>query len=592
MYAAISSRLLLLFALLMILQGCKKDPTDPQPDQGETITASVRGRVLDADGNPVIKAKIYTADGSVGSETDVNGIFYLQQAKLPVGGGAVMVEKEGFFTSACAVSPTAGITAYTQVTLIPRGVTGKLQASSGGNIAVNGATIKLPADAYINAASGAAYQGEIRVMAAYLSPESKRLRPGSLSGWTADNTLKTLRPYGMMAVELEGSRGEKLALAGGKNAELTYPVSLSQLSGAPSSISLWYFDPKKGSWKEEGKAGLQGSFYKGTVSHFSFWSIDVPGNGVELSVQFRSTAGVPAAFQQLRISEETNDSSYQYVYTDSLGALKVLVPEQKSLVIYMVNKCNEIMYNGKIAALSANKDLGVLTVNGTVNVQATIKGVVQGCDGKPLQNGYAEVIISGNAYRGVPDAAGNFSIAVNVCAVSDGKAYVNGVDLAGKQQGLQPQMINVSPGGTYTAGTITACGSSTEEYVRIVVDGVPVEFKAPNEPIIAGRDRRPVIGSNDTLTYIQAQNADFSKVLVFYFAGLANPAGNHLNFDFDLNITKDHFVGSGYQGFNVIISQYGIPGQYIAGSFSTVMDDDLYKKRVPVTGEFRVRRGN
>jgi hypothetical protein len=49
-----------------------------------------------------------------------------------------------------------------------------------------------------------------------------------------------------------------------------------QLSTAPATIPLWYFDEDKGVWQEEGSATKQGNKYIGTVSHFTDWNCDEP----------------------------------------------------------------------------------------------------------------------------------------------------------------------------------------------------------------------------------------------------------------------------------------------------------------------------
>jgi hypothetical protein len=47
--------------------------------------------------------------------------------------------------------------------------------------------------------------------------------------------------------------GEKVELAEGLPATLTFAVPASMKDQAPATIPLWYFDEDEGIWKEEGR---------------------------------------------------------------------------------------------------------------------------------------------------------------------------------------------------------------------------------------------------------------------------------------------------------------------------------------------------
>jgi ABC-type sulfate transport system permease subunit len=100
--------------------------------------------------------------------------------------------------------------------------------------------------------------------------------PGNLTGITINNEQKILQTYGMIAVEMEGSSGEALNIAGSKQATISFPIPSAMLANAPATIPLWHFDETIGVWKEEGTATKQGNAYVGVVTHFSFWNCDVP----------------------------------------------------------------------------------------------------------------------------------------------------------------------------------------------------------------------------------------------------------------------------------------------------------------------------
>jgi len=84
----------------------------------------------------------------------------------------------------------------------------------------------------------------------------------------------SLVSYGMMAVELTNSSGQKLQIETGKTAEIRITVPPSLLPNAPATIPLWSLDESLGVWKKESMASLINNVYIGNVSHFSFWNCD------------------------------------------------------------------------------------------------------------------------------------------------------------------------------------------------------------------------------------------------------------------------------------------------------------------------------
>jgi len=126
-----------------------------------------------------------------------------------------------------------------------------------------------------------------------------------------------LKSYGMLAVELESSSGERLQIADGKTARITIPIPTSIQSPAPASISLWYVDEKTGIWKEEGDALKTGTGYVGDVKHFTFWNCDVGSPAVKLSLTIQTPDGLPLAYSAVTL--KSLDSSYGHVdgFTDT-----------------------------------------------------------------------------------------------------------------------------------------------------------------------------------------------------------------------------------------------------------------------------------
>ena len=108
-----------------------------------------------------------------------------------------------------------------------------------------------------------------------------------------DGKRVLLSSYGMMAVELESSAGEKLQIKSGSTATLSLQFLLQLESSAPATIPLWYVDESTGLWKEEGTATKQGNNYIGTVKHFTYWNCDIQVQTVMLTGTFKTANGQP-----------------------------------------------------------------------------------------------------------------------------------------------------------------------------------------------------------------------------------------------------------------------------------------------------------
>ena len=135
-----------------------------------------------------------------------------------------------------------------------------------------------------------------------------------------NNNRVTLASYGMIAVELESTAGEKLQIATGNSATLTMPIPSSIQSSAPATIALWSVNEQTGIWKEEGTATRSGSNYVGTVSHFSFWNCDISIPAVNLSMTIKDEHAVPLVHAHVRLTRQ-NPGSFSHDVDSSSTAI-------------------------------------------------------------------------------------------------------------------------------------------------------------------------------------------------------------------------------------------------------------------------------
>ena len=176
--------------------------------------------------------------------------------------------------------------------------------------------------------NGNPYTGAITASSVYLDPDYDTFAnqmPGDLSAIRKDNTEAQLVSYGMVNVELKGANGEELQPDGEATLKFSIPKKFS--ANPPSEIPLWEFDEATGVWKEEGVAYLQGGYYVGTVTHFSWHNLDQPELRASLSVKVVDANG--NAIKDLPVDFD----GQREVYTDANGIAKCTVPSKTDMVI-------------------------------------------------------------------------------------------------------------------------------------------------------------------------------------------------------------------------------------------------------------------
>ena len=584
---------LLVFALMTNYQ-CQKTPQDvPQPIDplAEKVTASVKGRVTDENGKPVNNASVVS--GSSTTTTDLNGFFRFDNIQLAKNAGFVLVEKTGYLKGCRTIFTNAGIINNIEIQLIPKMIRGNFSAGTGGNIVIqNGSSVSLPAGGVINVATNSAYSGTVNVIGAYLDPTDPKLSlimPGNLVGLTTTNEQKILQTFGMMAVELEGSNGEKLNLASGKSATITMPIPGSLLASSPATIPLWYFDEPKGLWKEEGIATKQGTNYVGTVTHFSFWNCDVPNNFVTLTVKLKDQNSQPASTYRIELKNTQNNST-AYAITDSAGSASGAVPPNVSLEMKVYNRCNTLVHTQTIGPFATNTDMGAITITIPAPASITVSGTVKNCSLSAVTSGYADVMIDGSYHRTAINS-GNFSITIQRCSNATSTAQVIATDIQANQQSTSTS-LNVTS-GSYSTGDIIACGVSTAQYINYIIGGNPHNFLPPLDSFLTFRQSSNTniqafrSGVTDSITY---------QYTSFNFSGITAPGTYTLN-PGTFIVTKGISPAVGSWQYNdagpivITITEFGNTGQYIAGSFNGSMREFFTNMVVTGTCSFRVRRG-
>jgi len=578
--------------------GCKKmdDPgviIGPKPNPlEEKVMASVTGRVVDENNKPVKDATVQAAGLTI--STDVNGIFRFSNILLSKNAGFVQVEKPDYFKTGRTIFTNAGVVNNIEIKLIPKKLRGSFQASAGGKINIeNGSTVDFPSGGIINKLTNTVYTGQVSVFGAYLSPEDVNLpaiMPGNLTGINTGNELKVLQTFGMIAVELEGSNGEKLNLSAGKSASISLPVPAGLQLNAPATIPLWYFNDSLGVWKEEGSALKQGNAYVGNVAHFSFWNCDVPNNFVKLTLGLKNQNGQALAGYQVILTNTQNASS-GYGITDSSGAVTGAVPPSVQLQLKVYNKCHELVLTQNVGPFAAATDLGTISVTTVAAASITLSGKVTNCSFAPVMNGVADFIIDGNSYRAII-SNGNYTITIDRCSASAANLDIMATDLDGNQQSSHT-ILNVTS-GNYTSD-INACGNTPNKYLIFTIGGNAINFITPADSISIYTYTYPgdagIRASISSYSNNASPNSPGYQSVSFGFKGSEAPGAHPFQAYDSLIILKGQSIQYIARNITVNVTEYGSFGGYISGNFA---GDFMDRTNTLVTGtcNFRIKRDN
>ena len=286
------------------------DPDNPR-------YASYYGVVTDYNGYALSGVTVSAGAGN-STTTGYSGAFTLDK----VSGNVITFEKKGY---AKVVRAIADNNRFDVVMTAAQTDNVSTSYSTTLNIGWNGAKVELPTT--FKDKNGNAYTGAITASSVYLDPDDVSFAeqmPGDLSAVDSEGE-KQLVSYGMVNVELTGANGEQLQPDGESTLKFSIPEKFK--SNPPSQIPLWSFNETTGVWEEEGVATLQGSYYVGTVTHFSWHNLDMPELRATLSVKVVDANG--NAIKNLPV----NFDGQRTVLTKTDGVAVCTVPSNTDMVI-------------------------------------------------------------------------------------------------------------------------------------------------------------------------------------------------------------------------------------------------------------------
>ncbi len=557
----------------------------PPPDLATKINSSVSGFVTDENDAAVMGASVQFGTSTI--STDKYGYFEAKNIQVVKEAAVVTITKPGYFKGIKTYIATAGKAAFFRIKLIPKVITGTVNAASGGTVSLaNGLRVTLNAGTIVNAASNAAYTGTVNVAAFWLNPEApdlNKIMPGDLRGLNTDGSLKILQTFGMAAVELTGSGGELLQIVNGQKATLSMKIPSSLSASAPASVPLWYFDETNGLWKEEGIAVKTGDTYSGDVGHFSFWNCDVPSNFVQFDCTLKNDAGnpIPFAFVKITVAGTNNSRSG---YTDSSGYVRGAVPNNSNLVLEVFPNygCTAPIYTQTFVTTNVNISLGIITIPTGTHL-ATLSGTVTNCSSTPVTSGYI-IMQEGNIFSRYPlNNAGAYSFSKIFCSFPQTITLI-GEDVANAQQSSNISYV-ITNAGANSVANIQACGITTQQFINYSVNGTNYTFTSPADTFFY---------SNNNQSSISLRSYRITPPSIVSFSvnntGIAVGSSQNLQSFLPSQIPDSFRI---LTPILVNITEYGAIGQFAGGSFTgTLTGAAPANTAYNVTCNFRLRRTN
>ena len=573
---------------ILITTGCQREvdgnlPSISLPTTEETVIATVNGRIVDEKKEPVKGALVSTVTGSTVS-TDINGEFRLANVMLNKNAGFIKAEKAGYFTGSRTFVVSTTTANNTQIQLIPKTSAGSFVATAGGNITIpNGGSLAFATNSIVNPLNNTPYTGNVNVAAYFLNPSSTNfgdIMPGALRGTRTDNSEVALQSFGMVAVELTGSGGEKLQLASDKKATFNLPIVSSLQSTAPATIPLWYFDESKGLWKEEGIATKQGSNYVGAVNHFSFWNCDAPFPLVDFEVMLKNQSGQPLQKAKVVISTGGKTSISASEITGSDGRVAGKIPANSQLIMEVYNNCGELIYTKNISTATSKLNLGNVSVTAGAPAVLNLSGTVAGCNGTPVTNGFVQIRVNNSFYRTAINN-GNFSTAIEVCNTGVYNVLFVGFDLTNNKQS-DSTLLSVN---TTTPGTtqINTCALSIERFLNYTLNGVSYQILPPGDSI-----EYYTQGSSTQLSAYSFANR-INKVSMSFPA--ITKTGTAPLTSIAVTVKDSAFIGQNITTMNVTEYNATATGTYISANLTGVMKyDSSSTVSYPINLSFRIKK--
>ncbi len=350
----------------LLLTGCVGSGSDDDSTQTKTETAtssaSVALQVFDSStGAQISAAQVSVVNTTLSTNTDVEG--KAQFPKVAVGKSTLKISKAGFADQFITVDlmdkqALSGVV----VQIIPLRLGGAVTATVGGTVTLMGSTAQVViAPNSLKRTDGQPIQGSVNVSFALINTaQDIRNMPGDLAT-QVNNIRSPLESFGAMVVDLKDSSGAKVELISNQLADIRIPLMTRGI--APTTIPLYYFDPQRGYWLQDGNRVLTlqqdsngNRFYAGSSSTLNTVNADVPYQTTNVAGCLADSNGQRVSNAQILL-EGKNYSGYSTARTNSNGEFTIAARQNSTVLI-----------NGQANSLRSNTiERSVVSANTTLN---------------------------------------------------------------------------------------------------------------------------------------------------------------------------------------------------------------------------------
>ncbi len=368
---------------LVLLVGCYKDADFFVPDSNDPqqfVKSGFSGIVTDESGAPISGAIIFI--GSRQTETDINGVYFLENVSVNIEQAFVTVSKTGFYENSRTLTAKVNSQINLNFILTRKQEIGTFAVTAGETYSLpDGAVLEIPADGIADFRGNASlFANTWDLMDINLSSKM----PGDFIGEDESGAEKSLIPYGILVIAANDDSGNSLNIATDKIFKIRIPIADIN---SPATVRLWLFDQTEGVWKEKGTATLEGQFYVAQVSEFGFWAIADMAERITISGTV-SKNNEPAG-DVLMALRNVNTGITRFTYTNSRGAYNFKAPANTTVRVGVYSlTCNEFTDQKNIGIEEQNLlDQNFSGGNGIT----VISGQARDCNQEPLTNGYVIV---------------------------------------------------------------------------------------------------------------------------------------------------------------------------------------------------------
>jgi len=374
------------------------------------VVSNVTGIVVDEQGIGIPNVDIRLGDLKTVSNND--GAYIFKDVIMDQKGVNISAITNNHFFGSTYVYPISLKTVTSRITLMRLEEAMVFVSTDSidlrvGDLDENLGQLKFSANSFVTV-DGDPYTGEVFVFSRVLDPTNRRtadLMPGALKGRNLSGDIGNLKSYSMIGVEIYDVEDTPLNLAPGKTVEIEFPIAASLTSDAPENIPLWFFNEDSGVWQEEGTAakiiGPSGqSYYRGEVTHFSFWNCDVFEESTFIKGRVIDEAGDGLSNLEVRLTLQ-NQSISAYDYTDSEGFYKGLVPQGEVLDLEVLTSC-DLLTGTSIGPFFTDMetiDDIALPVEELDSVFIKVNGILTDCGGNPIPLGRIQLLENGEFIR-------------------------------------------------------------------------------------------------------------------------------------------------------------------------------------------------